>query len=180
MIRVKESLFYLTEFICNCIKVNSLDVSAETIRKAKLDDHSASDAMLKFIVGLIGQIHKFKIKDGSNSQDYKTVLSLYLSLNDNPFSISSGIAGEGYDLDSSRSLLKILCWLLFSNQDFLRRLDQAFLSNLSKPSIISKSKNPADDFELNIENEASKISNREYLKTDDILQLKTLMLIKSD
>ena len=115
MIRVKESLFYLTDFMCNCIKANSLEISAETIRKAKLDDSSVSEAMLKFIVGLIGQIHKFKIKEGSNSQDFRSVLSLYLSLNENPFSISAGIAGEGYDLDSSRSLLKILCWLLFSN-----------------------------------------------------------------
>ena len=123
MISVKEAIRYLSHFLSDGPAAGVLRIDPETIRKAKLNDPTVADSLLRSLCDLVGFLNKFRLSDNATKEEQRNILSLYLSLHKNPFEMQ--IRGESfYNLTSSRALLKILAWLLFSAEDFLGKLDR--------------------------------------------------------
>lgn len=176
MIRVKESLAYLAEFIqvATCNLCRQISISPETLRRSKLNEAGVVKDMRKLICDLIGVAEGFQMKEDLPESAYKDTLNLYLSLNSNPFVME--IHGEYYlDLDSSRELLKILCWLLFSNKKLLTILDKELVKSFCEIKIDDLSK---DDKTQNKSPEKSKLQQIEDL--NELIQLKTIFFLKLD
>lgn len=179
MSRVQETMQYLIDFICNVATEAKLSISPETIRKSKANDPRVTQEVLIFIVSFIGQLQGFRLKPGISYEDAKSVLCLYLSLHENPFLIANGTIDGSYDIDNSRSLFKILCWLLFSNQDYLRKLDTELIRRLT--SLEEMSDLVSKKAELTLEKSQEK--QQASVDTDsmsDLLALKSVFLYRTN
>lgn len=176
MIRVKESLSYLADFIqvSTSTMGQPVSLSPETLRKSKLNDPSVVDEMVKLLVQLIGVLENFNIKEGSPQTAYVEILNLYLSLNRNPFVIE--IRGDYFfNLGSSRELLKILCWLLFSNKKLLEVLDKELCKSFYEIKVTELMKEEKGESKTP---EKSKVQQIDDI--NEILQLKTIFFLKLD
>ena len=175
MIRVKEALTYLVEYLSEAGGPVETGLTAETVRRSKANDSGASADLQLFIGSLLAKVHGFKFAHGISRQAAKDLLNLYLCLNLNPFVLA--VDGEDYyDLDSPQSLLKILCWLLFSTPNLLKRLDSLYFDSLKKaPATPAGPKqpqaNPADQ---------AQAPPKAYQDIADLTQLKSLLFLRVD
>lgn len=184
MIKVKEALFYLADYLNYNRPDFQPEISAETFRRAKQNDPGVAREMLYLIVSVLGRVNNFQTKPNTSLEDNRKLLNLYLSLNEHPFTINV-LGRESVDLRSSRELLKILFWMLFGAPGILYKLDEEFVANIKKP------KYPPELFQKDSNHDPSSISREKHYEKSvkkldavdsmsDTLHLKNLLNLKLD
>ena len=156
----------------------AIQISPELLRRCKQDDEQAAAPMRRLMCELIGALEGFKMKEAAPDSACLDVINLYLSLNKNPFVMV--IDEEAFvDLSSSRELLKILCWLLFSNKKLLSVLDREFVRSFCEIRIDQLSKGSKSDADARKTTpERSKLQQIEDM--NELIQLKTILFLKLD
>jgi len=179
MIRVKEALFYLCDFISKTQGTDRPEFNPEVIRRSKLNDPSVTEEILFTIVRLIGKLQGFEISKDATPEEARQILNLYLSLHDNPFMLD--IENKKYfDLHRSQTLLKVLAWLLFSNQSYLQKLDERYktlLENIDFEKLVD------DPAERHRQSSSQDKHTHQACKPEDLnelMSLRTSFLLKLD
>lgn len=169
MIRVKESLAYLSD-VFHCASNAAISVTPEVLRRSKLNDPGVAAEMRRLLCQMVGLAEGFTMKEGCGDAAYSEVLNLFLSLNKNPFVMQVG--SEAFvDLQSSRELLKIMCWLLFSNKKLLTLMDKEMLTACCEIKIDQLTKQDTGPGP-----EKSKLQQLDDI--NELMQLKTIFFLK--
>lgn len=177
MIRVKEALFYLADFLTAATQGAStgIVISPETLRRSKLDDPAVACEMRDFVASLICAGHAIALKPTAGDNEMRSLIALYLSLHLSPFCMA--IEGGHYvDIDGSRELLKIACWLLFSNKQLLRHLDETVSRQFFDLDVagLAREGSPERAQEL------GRATQSQADAVTELIQLKTIFFMKLD
>ena len=180
MIRAKEALVYLVEYLTKAGSDFGGDLSAETVRMSKMNDPRASEDLVLFIASLIAKVHRFRFGPEVIPETAKQILNLYLCLNPNPFLLEIN-GNDYYDLKSPQSLLKILCWMLFSNPNFLKRIDEMFVASLKRiEAVHSKEEVVKEEKDRSHGIMSESIAQKSFEDIKDLAKLKSILFLKLD